>query len=137
MRTRTDCCASTPERHRSQPAQRRGDRGRAVTLNCQPRKTLDWKTPAEALDQLRRPLESAQYLSIKYTERLAEAGIEQPVGSIGDVTTMPSRKPSMASTRPRLSIGGDLGSRRVHNARMGGPVQQLPAAGAYRQHPAG
>jgi hypothetical protein len=29
-------------------------------------------------------LESAQYLSIKYTERLAEAGIEPSVGSIGD-----------------------------------------------------
>jgi transposase InsO family protein len=33
---------------------------------------------------LRRPFESAQYLSIKYTERLAEAGIEPSVGSIGD-----------------------------------------------------
>jgi len=33
---------------------------------------------------LRRPLESAQYLSIRYTERLAEAGIEASVGSIGD-----------------------------------------------------
>jgi len=33
---------------------------------------------------LRRPLESAQYLSIKYTERLAEAGLEPSVGSVGD-----------------------------------------------------
>ena len=33
---------------------------------------------------LRRPLESAQYLSIKYTERLSEAGIEPSVGSVGD-----------------------------------------------------
>ena len=33
---------------------------------------------------LRQPLESAQYLSIKYTHRLAEAGIEPSVGSIGD-----------------------------------------------------
>ena len=33
---------------------------------------------------LRRSIESAQYLSIKYTERLAEAGIEPSVGSIGD-----------------------------------------------------
>ncbi len=32
----------------------------------------------------RRPLESAQYVSIRYTERLAEAGIEPSVGSIGD-----------------------------------------------------
>ena len=33
---------------------------------------------------LRRPVESAQYVSIKYTERLAEAGIEPAVGSVGD-----------------------------------------------------
>ena len=33
---------------------------------------------------LRRPVESAQYVSIKYTERLAEAGIEPSVGSVGD-----------------------------------------------------
>ena len=33
---------------------------------------------------LRRPLESAQYLSIKYTERLKEAGVELSVGSVGD-----------------------------------------------------
>jgi len=33
---------------------------------------------------LRRPVESAQYLSIRYTERLAEAGIESSVGSVGD-----------------------------------------------------
>jgi transposase InsO family protein len=33
---------------------------------------------------LRRPVEPGQYLSIRYTERLAEAGIEPSVGSIGD-----------------------------------------------------
>ena len=33
---------------------------------------------------LRRPVKSAQYVSIKYTERLAEAGIEPSVGSVGD-----------------------------------------------------
>lgn len=33
---------------------------------------------------LRRPIESNQYLSIRYTERLAEAGIEPSVGSRGD-----------------------------------------------------
>lgn len=33
---------------------------------------------------LRRPVETAQYLSIKYTERLADAGIEPSVGSVGD-----------------------------------------------------
>ena len=33
---------------------------------------------------LRRRFESTQYLSIKYTERLAEAGIDPYVGSVGD-----------------------------------------------------
>lgn len=33
---------------------------------------------------LRRPVEFAQYVSIRYTERLAEAGIEPSVGSKGD-----------------------------------------------------
>ena len=33
---------------------------------------------------LRRPVEFAQYLSIKYTERLAAAGLEPSVGSVGD-----------------------------------------------------
>ena len=33
---------------------------------------------------LRRSFESAQYVSIRYTERLAEAGIEPSVGSVGD-----------------------------------------------------
>lgn len=33
---------------------------------------------------LRRPVELRQYLSIRYTERLAEAGIEPSVGSTGD-----------------------------------------------------
>jgi len=33
---------------------------------------------------LRRPLESAQYLAVRYTGRLAEAGIEPSVGSVGD-----------------------------------------------------
>lgn len=33
---------------------------------------------------LRRPFESAQYVSIKYTERLTEAGLVPSVGSVGD-----------------------------------------------------
>jgi transposase InsO family protein len=33
---------------------------------------------------LRRSLESAQYLSIRYTERLLDADIEPSVGSVGD-----------------------------------------------------
>lgn len=33
---------------------------------------------------LRRPVETAQYVSIRYAERLAEAGIEPSVGNVGD-----------------------------------------------------
>ena len=35
-------------------------------------------------DHLRRPIEFTQYLSIRYTERLAEAGIEPSVGRVGN-----------------------------------------------------
>ena len=33
---------------------------------------------------LRPPLESTQYVTIRYTERLVKAGIEPSVGSVGD-----------------------------------------------------
>jgi hypothetical protein len=36
------------------------------------------------LQVLQRQVESTQYVSIRYTNRLAEAGIEPPVGSVGD-----------------------------------------------------
>jgi len=36
------------------------------------------------LKVLRRPIEFTQYVSIKYTERLKDAGVEPSVGSVGD-----------------------------------------------------
>ena len=33
---------------------------------------------------LRRPVEPKQYLALRYTERLVEAGVEPSVGSVGD-----------------------------------------------------
>lgn len=36
------------------------------------------------MDVLQRLVESTQYVSIRYSERLAEAGIEPSVGSTGD-----------------------------------------------------
>ena len=33
---------------------------------------------------MQRPVETAQYLASRYTERLAEAGVEPSVGSVGD-----------------------------------------------------
>ena len=41
-------------------------------------------TATSSVEVLRQPPESAQYVSITYTERLAEAGIEPSVGSVGD-----------------------------------------------------
>lgn len=43
-----------------------------------------WPSQPPLKGLLRRPVETAQYLSIRYTERLAEAGIEPSVGSVGD-----------------------------------------------------
>ena len=39
---------------------------------------------SEVINQLRRPVECAQYVSIRYTERLDQAGIRPSVGSRGD-----------------------------------------------------
>jgi len=44
-------------------------------------------------------VEAAQYVSIKYTERLAEAGIEPSVGSVGD-----SYDNALAETRAKRLV---------------------------------
>ena len=64
-------------------AGRPGDRiwGRPVCSAPQP---LGRPSATSVFEVLQRPLESAQYTSIRYTERLAEAGIEPSVGSKGD-----------------------------------------------------
>ena len=63
--------------------------GRRLLLGVGLRFNLVIVTPHEAL---RRLLESAQYVSIKYTERLAEAGVEPSVGSVGDFLRQRSRR---------------------------------------------
>src|SRR5438128_6486953 len=61
------------------------------------------------LEMLRRPFESAQYLSIRYTERLAEEGAVTSVGSRGD-----SYDNAMAE-----SIIGLYKSELIYNERYG------------------
>lgn len=50
-----------------------------------------------------------QYVSIRYSERLAEAGIDPSVGSVGDSYDNASQKRSTGFTRPRSFIGVGLG----------------------------
>src|SRR5216684_5169160 len=61
---------------------RPGERSLARPAPSERRLRIVIATPSGAV--LRRPVESTQYLSIRYTERLAEAGIESSVGSTGD-----------------------------------------------------
>jgi transposase InsO family protein len=67
---------------------------------------------------LRRPIESAQYVSIKYTERLKDAGVEPSVSSVGD-----SYDHALAETISRGHLAAravaQLRGGRVRHARMG------------------
>ena len=65
----------------------------ADALNTRPARPSDGELPPKLwtsacrpvkLNVLRRPVELAQYVSIKYSGRLAEAGIDPSVGSVGD-----------------------------------------------------
>jgi putative transposase len=69
----------------------------------------------------------SQYVSIRYTERLAEAGIEPSVGSKGD-----SYDNALAET-----INGLYKASGAGYAGMGVLVQPPPAARTHRLHPAG
>ena len=106
----------------------------AFVIDTYARRIVGWRVspdPAHAsfvLDALeqalhdRRPVQGSrlvhhsdrgsQYVSIRYTERLAEAGVEPSVGSVGDsYDNALAEKPSTASTRPRISsIGVDHGA---------------------------
>ena len=57
----------------------------------------------------RAEIEPGQYLSIRYTERLAEAGINASVGSLATRTTTPLRSRSTACTRVSSSTSAARG----------------------------
>ena len=68
------------------------------------------RRPAKGSGLIHHSDRGSQYVAIKYTERLTEAGVEPSVGSVGDSyealanaegDTTPWRKRSMASTRPK------------------------------------
>ena len=82
----------------------------------------------------------SQYVSIRYTERLAEAGIEPSVGSKGDSydnalaeTINGMYKTELIHRRAPWKTDGGGGT---GHAGMGGLVQSPPAAGTHRLYPA-
>ena len=83
----------------------------------------------------------SQYLSIKYTERLRDAGVEPSVGSVGDIYDNALAETVnglyKAEVIWRRGPWRSLGAGRVRHARMGRLVQQPQTAGADRKHSAG
>ena len=112
------------------------------------------RRPAKGMGLVHHSDRGSQYLSIRYTERLAEAGIEPSVGSVGDsydnalaetinhsgayAAPLGPRSPSYVQGRghPPTRTLAQLRGRRICDPRMGGLVQQPPPARADREHPA-
>ena len=67
---------------------------------------------ATPLDRaLRRPLESAQYTSFHYTQRLSELGITASVGSVADAYDNAMAESFVATLKAELLRGRPLGTR--------------------------
>ncbi|MDP9461898.1 MAG: hypothetical protein M3Q22_17130 [Actinomycetota bacterium] len=72
-------CRSTSRRGGGRPGERIG--GRPVVAVTHPGGR---PTPTSILEVLRRPLESAQYTAVRYSDRLADAGALASIGTAGD-----------------------------------------------------
>lgn len=83
----------------------------------------------------------SQYLSIRYPERLAEAGIESSVGSTGDSydNAMAESIIGLFKTRKHLAerTVEKLRSSRIRDTGMGRLVKQQTTTRADRRCPAG
>ena len=103
-------------------------------------KTLHDRRPVHKIGLSNHSDRGGQYLSIRYTERLADAGIDPSVGSVGN-----SYDTALAETHQRSVQGRSHSPARTlenHNrCRMGDPrigqlVQQPSSACINRIHPA-
>ena len=132
----------------------------AFVIDVYARRIVGWRASRtasagfvlDALEQAlhaRRPLDGglvhhsdrgAQYVSIKYSERLAEAGIEPSVGGVGRFVRQRARRnsdrPVQNRGHPSAWAMAVIGRRRIRHARMGGLVQQPSTTRANRQHSA-
>ena len=82
----------------------------------------------------------SQYVSIRYTERLAEAGIEPSVGSVGDSYDKrlgrDHQRPLQSRSHTPAWTLAQLRGCRIRDPQMGRLVQPSAAARTYRQYPA-
>ena len=98
------------------------------------------RKPTKAMGLVHHNDRGSQYLSIRYTERLADAGIEPSVGSVGDSYDNALAETSMASSRLRSSIAAALGATsrqwntRLWNGSAGSTTAAFPSpSGTSRQ----
>ena len=100
------------------------------------RRVLGVVIATSSLEVLRRPIESAQYLCIRYTERLAEAGIEPSVGSRGDSYDNALAESVIGLYKTELDPDARAVEARrgrgAGDAQLGVVVQSRAAAGAAR-----
>ena len=95
----TDLSSTAPDDLAAVAAASTAGRARPSAGGHPPRpSTISYSRSNKAV--LRRPLEPGQYLSIRYTERLAEAGIGPSVGSVGDSYDNALAETSTACSRP-------------------------------------
>jgi transposase InsO family protein len=95
---------------------------------------LHQRSPSEAL--VHHSDRGSQYLSIRYTDRLLEAGIEPSVGSVGDSydNAMAESVIGLYKTEVIRRRGPQHRSGRIRHARMGRLVQSPAPARADRIH---
>ena len=133
--TSTDTHATTST---LSPQHSTADPAKPSAGGLQPRPSTNTYTPSNKA-VLQRPLEPGQYLSIRYTNRLAEAGISPSVGSVGDSLRQRPRGVRHRSvqdrTHPTEGTMAGPGPSRVRHPRVRRLVQPPKTPRTNRTHP--